>query len=76
MKPYQAVFKLAVTCNFVVMGASQSNRQQLQRARTQEWAQGEVKVKLYVPPCVKDLSSARFNEAGFDLVLTELRQVR
>ena len=57
------------------MGANQSYQQQ-PRAGAVVRAQGEIRLRLYPPAGVKDLSSARFNEEGFYLVLTELKQVR
>ena len=59
------------------MGAHQSMvGSQQPRAMAVVRAQGEVRLRLYLPACVKNLSSARFNEGGFDLVLTELKQVQ
>ena len=36
----------------------------------------EVVIWISYPKCVERLESAHFNESGFDLVLTKLKQVR
>ena len=62
------------------MGATQSlaySRQlQQQQLRPVGRAGGTIAIQLMLPRGVKELSTAWFNEKGFDSALTEIREVR
>ena len=57
------------------MGVCQSAVQE-RRANVTMNPSGQVVIWISYPKCVESLESAHFNEAGFDLVLTKLKQVR
>ena len=58
------------------MGANQSVQQPRVSARTRPRPTGRVEIWICYPKCVESLESTHFNESGFDLALTKLKQVR
>ena len=63
-----------VTVSLAVLGANESVQQPRVNARTRP--AGTLEIWICYPKSVKSLESTHFNETGFDLALTKLKQVK